>query len=114
MKNFICSVCGQSKQTGYATRKNGDKVCYDCCGEEDKQWMIDNGSICLYLTCEKTKGTISNWPGTLSFTAYITVGRHNIAGNRYDAWFTGPDGKKWHGVTYGDNTQICHCKKIKG
>jgi hypothetical protein len=19
----------------------------------------------------------------------------------------------WHGVTYGDNTQICHCKRVK-
>lgn len=35
-------------------------------------------------------------------------------GVRYDTWFTGPDGKQWHAVQYGDNTQIAHCRRTKG
>lgn len=57
--------------------------------------------------------TASNWPHTLVFRAHGQVGRHNIAGKRYDVWFNGPDGYEWHGVTYGDWTQLCHCKRTK-
>ena len=35
----------------------------------------------------------------------------DIAGKRLDVWFYGPDGYIWHGVQYGDNTQIVHCKR---
>ena len=30
----------------------------------------------------------------------------------YDVWFIGPDGKEWHGVQYGDLTQVCHCRRV--
>lgn len=108
----------------------------ECCGENDRKDMISTGKAVLYLTCEpaskmrlngqpytiatlnqgigrSTKGTVSNWPGTMKFDCYTTVGHHNIARYRYDCWFTGPDGKRWHGVTYGDNTQICRCRRLK-
>lgn len=56
---------------------------------------------------------ITNWPGTLEFsTAYMRRGYHNIAGRRYDVWFYFA-GKRWHGVQYGDNTQILHCRQTK-
>lgn len=58
---------------------------------------------------------VTNWPGSLSFrTGYIRKGRHNFAGTRYDTWFTGPDEKTWHAVQYGENTQIAHCRRVKG
>lgn len=130
---FRCGDCGEVKpvQTeggtgyGYTERKPFAKpICYDCCGKRDQEQMIKDGVATLYLTCEpvsksqsrygrKTKGTVSNWPGTLSFPCYTRTGSHNIAGVRYDCWFTGPDGYEWHGVSYGDNTQICHCKRTK-
>lgn len=139
---FKCCQCKQvnpvqtSGGTGYGYDERERPICYQCCGEMDKQRMIDTGKAVLYLTCEparkmrlngrpytpetlnqgsgrSTKGTVSNWPGTLKFDCHTSVGRHNIAGNRYDCWFTGPDGKQWHGVTYGDNTQICHCRRMK-
>jgi hypothetical protein len=53
------------------------------------------------------------WPGTLKIRCGVRTGRHNIAGKRYDVWFVGPDGKNWHGVTYGDNTQICRVRRLK-
>jgi hypothetical protein len=109
--------------TGYAIDKDNNKVCYSCCAEQDKQFMRDNGKITLYLTCEPahkikepqgrlTVGTVSNWPGTLKFKCHTRIGSHNIAHVRYDCWFIF-EGYYWHGVTYGDNTQICHCKRTK-
>ena len=72
--------------------------------------MRNHGKIALYLTDEG----VTNWPASLVFPVrYRRIGRHNWAGKRYDVWFTGPDGKPWHGTQYGDNTQIIHCKRVK-
>lgn len=85
--------------------------------------MIETGRATLYLTVTSgvissyrsaTHGKITNWPGSLSFPCIVRKGRHNIARVRYDANFAGPDGNRWHGVQYGDNTQIIHCKRLKG
>jgi hypothetical protein len=95
---------------GYGTDKHNKKHCYTCCATQDKEAMLKDGRITLYLTDK----AVTNWPGTMSFP--ITrqkTGRHNIARVRYDVWFRGPDGYMWHGVQYGDNTQLCHCKRTK-
>lgn len=133
---FTCVDCGQVKPTtddggtGYAVDNEGKgKVCYACCGVRDRKDMIEHGKATLYLTMpgkdvdmgvrqgkEIKTGKVGNWPGTLTFTlnsGAVKVSRHNIAGKRYDVWFTGPDGATWHGVTYGDNTQLCHCRRTK-
>lgn len=115
-------------------------VCYECAAKEDYQYMKDHGKITLYLTFDTTKDLpyphighpeptipqrngkysklhnikISNWPGSLSFpVTFMRVGRHNITGIRYDAYMTDLDGNKWHCVRYGDNTELCHCKRLK-
>jgi hypothetical protein len=140
---FKCAKCGLVKSvqasggTGYGYMPGDNRpVCYLCCGDLDREVMLRDGKITLYLTCEpvskalwkgraytaatlafgpgrSTLGKVSNWPGTLEFPCYTTYGKHNIAGVRYDAWFTGPDGFEWHGVTYGNNTQVCHCRRTK-
>lgn len=128
---FHCDRCGQDKThnephtTGYGVNDAGQKVCFACCAEVDREQMIATGRACLYLTYTSPvvlrgnykpigNATVSNWPGTLKISATFRKGRHNIAGTRYDVWFTGPDGKSWHGVQYGENTQICHCRRMKG
>jgi hypothetical protein len=74
--------------------------------------MIDTGRAVLYL-CES--GRLTNWPGSLQFRAHaMKEGRHNIAGTRIDVWFIGPDGARWHGTQYGEWTQLCHCRRVKG
>jgi hypothetical protein len=130
---FKCSICNKAKvhesehTTGYAN--DGDKlICLDCCGWEDKAYMVMEGKNTLYLTKTdedlplssvglnplKKRFYVSNWPGTYkTHCTYYRKGRHNIAGSRYDVWFTGPDSLPWHGVQYGENTQICHCKRVK-
>lgn len=32
---------------------------------------------------------------------------------RIDVWFNGPDGHLWHGVNYGHNSQLCHCRRTR-
>lgn len=117
-------------------------VCYTCCAARDKEDMIATGKATLYLTlavkplppryhehftyfskergmCRRDEkgsyGTVTNWPGTLTFDlTYAKAGLHHRAETRYDVWFKGPDGSRWHGVQYGENTQICHCRRLKG
>jgi hypothetical protein len=140
---FQCCQCKAVKPvqtsggTGYGYNKQNEPVCYDCCGENDRAEMIATGKAVLYLTCEpaskmrranglpftpetaregsgrKTAGEVTNWPGTLRLKCHTQAGRHNIAGTRYDCWFTGPDGYEWHGVTYGEDNQLCRCKRTK-
>ena len=125
---FRCSQCGAVKAfpledggTGYGLNKADDFVCYACCGENDRREMIETGKAILYLTHDRiaspsypfADGKVTNWPGTFSLPCRVKRGRHNIARRRYDAWFIGPDGKQWHGVQIGDNTQIIRCKRVK-
>ncbi len=96
------------------TLERSPAVCYTCCADDDRREMIETGRAVLYLT-QTAPAHVSNWPGSLSFPVpYISRGRHNIAGRRYDFSFTGPDGKEWRGTQYGDNTQIAHCRRVKG
>lgn len=130
-ESFTCSRCGQTKQrpegtcgTGYAINSKDEKICYACCGDLDKEQMEGGEPSILYLTVTKRGKTwqfswyhitakLTNWPGSLEINpVHGHTGRHNIAGIRYDVWFEFA-GHKWHGVTYGDNTQLCHCKTVK-
>ncbi len=88
----------------------GKKYCYECCAELDRQHMLKNDKIALYLT---PKG-ITNWSGTLKFEILDKKhGSHNMAGTRIDVWFVGPDKHIWWGVQYGENTELLHCKRTK-
>lgn len=116
---FTCSQCNEHKTyesdftTGYGTDKDGNKVCYECCAKNDIEQLgnLKKGEkVCHYL--DTTKKKITNWPGSMVLpVSYIRTGRHNIAGKRYDTWFTLGQ-FNYHAVQYGDNTQICHIKKI--
>jgi hypothetical protein len=137
---FYCWQCDQeyptqsSGGTGYgrATKhmvEDGDAphekatICYACCAVTDRARMLKTGKATLYLTHKPftaqdvayypfVDGKVTNWPESLSFPCRVKRGRHNIARWRYDVWFK-VDGQNWHGVSFGDNTQICHCKRCK-
>jgi hypothetical protein len=128
MAAFQCSVCneyypdvsGQGVSTGYGCLENGDKVCYACCAIQDKQWMKEHNNITLYLTLphplkpgQYIRGHIGNWPSTLTYPAQIKAGNHNIAGVQYSVRFIDDTGQQWYGRQAGNNTQLCHCKKIR-
>jgi len=80
--------------------------------EMDKATMIEKGhsrNLPLYLSRDE----VTNWPGSLRFrVSYQRKGRHNIAGSRTTVYFTGPEGKRWYGVQYGEFTQIVHCRRM--
>jgi len=131
-----CKECFPTSFTRYGETAEGKIRCFTCCAEEDKAQMdrlhMDHtDKMFMYLThlpfpmrndrgAQKwimgtaVAGTLTNWPGTLSFPCRVKIGRHNIARYRYDVWFTDHNGNEWHGVQYGENTQICRCRKIKG
>lgn len=117
MKCYKCK--SDTVATGYAIDADNHKICYECAGDIDKKWMRDNIKTTLYLTDLKPDYSgnygdckITNWPASLEITGRYHKGKHNIAHTRYDVWFTF-EGTEWHGVQYGDMTQILHCKKLK-
>ena len=116
-------VSPHSKFTaGYGVDANGAKHCYDCCAARDRADMEATGRATLYLSPNDNPAIggaytapykLTNWPGSLALPVWqVCKGRHNIARNRYDFWFTF-GGRDWHGVQYGDNTQIAHCRRLK-
>ncbi len=122
-----CSKVIKSKRgsisTGYGIDNHGNKVCYKCCGKQDKQALIVGtiGDKFLLYVCPNKKGPhqykVTNWPGSFSIGVnYVSTGHHNIAHYRYDFWFTLSHYNKKHyfwGVKYGDNTDIAHITKVK-
>ena len=75
--------------------------------------MRDTGRAVLYLTDGPEGAAVTDWPGVLKFRVqHKRVGSHNIAGRRVDVWFTDSDGREWHGVNYGHNSQLCHCRRL--
>lgn len=116
-----CSKCSQeiikpnNSSTGYGVDKDNNKVCYACCAVEDKKYMVEHDKITLYLTIHDNDAKVTNWPGSLVFdNLYYTIGRHNWGLPRYDVWFMDHADQNWHGIQIGDNTQLVHCKKLKG
>lgn len=104
--------------TGYATTAAGSAICYRCCADDDRQYMIDNGRHGgLYLT-EPTNGgraTVGSWSGSLTFSAHV-VSRFNGRGfgGAYPvvvAHFTGPDGKPWS-IRVAGNMQLGRARRL--
>jgi hypothetical protein len=112
-----CDSCGcgcvPDKLTpGYGVSPEGKRYCFPCCGERDRASLVSDSRTVLYLDSDAR--CVTNWPGTLRIPVFdFRVGRHNVAGKRYDFRFSGPDGALWSGVQYGDNTQIAHCRKLR-
>ena len=102
-----CHICGKVGKFGYGVDRDGNKICFDCCGDLDRDHLMllkKKERMVLYLT---NRG-IENWPGTLLIKpTRRKIGKHNIAGTREDVWFE-LNGRHFHGVRYGDFTQICH------
>lgn len=114
----VCRRCGRDcvpteSTPGYGTDAHGDRFCLACCGLLDAEAMTRDGRITLYY--DRAKDLITNWPGTLKIQAGARrVGRHNIAGTMRTVYFRGPDGALWSGRIYGENTQLLHCRRLKG
>ncbi len=95
--------------------------CYQCCANSERARLIETGRGMLYLLNESGSVAgprdwhLGDWAGKLQFpVTSIRKGAHNMARTRYDVTFIGPDGKPWRGTQYGENTQICHVRRIGG
>ena len=114
-----CEKCGKeivppnSLGAGYGVL-DGKKHCYECCGEYDKQQLREKDRATLYLSKVTGEYLITNWPGTLKIKPWpnIKTGRHNLARTRKDVWFRF-EGQEWHGVQYGETTELLHCRKLR-
>lgn len=121
MDTIKCVDCEQEIKesidggTGYAIGSDNQKVCYKCCAVRDEHQMLTTGKITLYLSTKGGHYVVTNWPGTLRIENVSAPRRsyHNMARYRYDVWFRFK-GQSWHGVQYGDNTQVLHCARRKG
>lgn len=112
---FVCSDCKQTVPfkldggTGYGTDKQDNMFCYPCGAIRSANDLEREGKGVLYLSGRK----VGDWTGELSIPVHrVAKGSHNLAGTRYDVWFRFR-GTEWHGVQYGDNTQICHVRRVK-
>ena len=118
----ICSICGKeitreenSISTGYATNKDGEKICYQCCGELDKKELSETGVLHGYLSKDEAGYYFGNWPGTLKIRVYgVRKSWHNFAGKdgRRDFWLQF-NGGNYHVLNIGDNecAKVKRCKK---
>ena len=82
--------------------------------------MAHAGIAVLYLlyrpgaVSQGERYQVGTWDGSHKWNvSQFRKGRHNMAGSRLDVWFTGPDGKTWHGCNLGDN-DIVRCRANKG
>jgi hypothetical protein len=127
-----CSICnkeikgrivrGYIADPGYETLRYSDNgeifvkiVCPECNAELEKQTMMKEGYIGLYLYNK----SIQDWYGILSFdlTRWSKTDCCTSKGKthtRRDYWFVGPDQHEWHGFTYGlsEYVQCYRTKKI--
>ncbi|MHA2265304.1 MAG: hypothetical protein ACXAEN_23185 [Candidatus Thorarchaeota archaeon] len=117
---FTCADCGNHEVhevecggTGYARLKDGRKICYSCSAIRERNDMNDAGRATLYLVTRDDMLFVTNWTSHLEFKVRMqNTGRHNIAGVRQDVWFYDAAGNRWWGVSYGHNTQLCHCRRL--
>jgi len=115
MADVICFRCGalcvsDGSAVGYGVDKDGNEICYGCCGVSDKEAMIQDGRITLYFNGSE----VTNWPGSLRFkVGSKRESRNNWGVKRTDVWFGGPDSFVWWGVNVGDSHQLVRCKRTK-
>jgi len=127
----VCHQCNKvikrkknSITTGYGTDRDGHKICFKCIGRNERLEMNKSDRATLYLTVGQRGNSgplvtkVTNWPSSLVIYPYASKdGRHNIAQTRKDVWFITKffgKVKHWHGVRYGNYTDILHCKQVKG
>jgi hypothetical protein len=119
---FVCSCCKKTIvhesdfSTGYGVTDNGQKLCFDCCGEQDKNRLIETGKLPGYFTKDKDgRDIFTNWPGTFVLPVYFfRKSWHNFAGKngRTDFWVKF-NGNEYHGVQIGHNSQCATIKRTK-
>ena len=103
--------------TGYGSM-DGKTYCYECCADFDRQAMIEDGHLTLYVSYDHGRcvAAVTNWPGSLRFPVkHQRPSRGYGFGREYQithVWFNGPDGYEWVGRNAGD-MDLTRCKRTK-
>lgn len=110
-----CDYCGKEivrdgVGTGYAVVETGKKMCYACCGAYEARILRETKKLQGYLHGNE----FTNWPGTfrIPLGIYRRVSRNNFGAKRTDFWATW-EGRRYHGVQVGDNTECAWIKEVK-
>lgn len=113
---FTCSVCHKhiihesDFSTGYGADKDGNKVCFECCGKQDAE-RLTNLEIGQKMLLYWNGKAITNWPGTLNIKpTYVWVNTKTRPVTQIEFSFSG---HKYKALQYGDNTQIAHVRKLQ-
>lgn len=116
----LCALCSarfiaSEHATGYATRADSTRICYNCAALAERDAMIADGRACLYL--DENKKTVTNWTGLISIpllNGLIKKSKHNFGFRSYrlDFWFIF-DGYIWHGANIGTDNMIARCKRTR-
>src|SRR4051812_43100740 len=77
--------------------------------------MNTTGRAVLYLKKDAGTYEVVDFTETVRFLVHKIrhSTKHNIGKYRHDAWFRDREGKWWHGVSYGFQTTIIHCHRLK-
>ena len=121
--NPVCFQCNKeiirepnSISTGYGIDKEDHKICFACCGENDRKCLLETGKMYGYFSKDKDgRWYFSNWPGSFKIHAYYTRSSwHNFAGRngRTDFWCIF-EGNHYWGVQIGHNNQCATLRKVK-
>lgn len=111
----ICD-CGHTVKsdglgTGYGINDKNEKICYQCCADQDKAYLKEHGTLTGYFDGKY----FTNWPGSFKLLAQgIKKSWHNFAGRdgRTDYWVY-MDGVCYHGVHVGFTHQCSTIRKVK-
>jgi hypothetical protein len=91
------------------------RICYACCGDNDRVDMLREGRATLYLSKNARGWRVTNWPGSLEFrvdSGAVHKLRHPFTRDARIAYFRGPEGATWSARNIGDS-QIAHCRRLK-
>lgn len=109
---MICSHCSRKVEV-VSSAADWPVLCYECCAFYEALSMLANGSLTLYLSGEKGRERVTNWPGTLTFPVFGRVRISKAFGRvpRQDVWFIFA-GHVWHMRVQG-NMQCGQARKTK-
>jgi hypothetical protein len=98
---------------GYGIDKNKHKICYACCGENDKKELL-KAKPGDKFTFYYSGGMVTNWPGSLKIKPYYTKENGHNWWNvkRIDLWFT-LDGNKFWCKHLGSSHELITITRIK-
>lgn len=130
-EQVICTRCKQvippsphGFTNGYGENDKGEKFCYPCCAELDKEHMTTGGKIVLYLVWNnltdqnelgRSEWEVTNWPGSLRFRAWVKIAksRRAIWSRRIDAWFYDMNRNLWYGRLQDQYGQAVIFRRLK-